>query len=157
MKTGKGQKGLTFVELLIVMIIIAILTAVAYPAYQNYTKKTKRTAVQAELLSIASALQRYKTANGTYRPANVPVTLAMLGYQVNNEGNYAFPSNETPAYTISLSDVTANGWRMNARPRNGQLGDGYLGLNHNDLRCWNKSDVMWCQPNRADGWENQTP
>lgn len=155
MQIGRYKKGLTLVELLIVIVIIGILAALAYPAYQSYTKKTKRVEVQAEMLSIASHLQRYTVANATLRPNNVPVTLEILGYPVNKDGEYSFPSNQTATYTISLNDVTANGWRMNAQPRNAQLGDGYLGLNHNNLRCWNKSDVMWCQPNTADGWDKQ--
>lgn len=150
------NKGITLLELMIVVVIIAILGTIAYPAYQNHLKKTHRIEAQAELIKIASQLQRYKIANFTFRPNDTPVTLATLGYPVNNLGEYSFPPNQTATYTISLSDVTANGWRMNARPRNGQLGDGYLGLNHNSLRCWNKSDVMWCQPNRANGWDSQS-
>ena len=153
MQIGRYSKGFSLIELMIVVAIIAIIAAIAYPSYQSYVKKTKRVEDQAELLSIASHLQRYKVANATFRPNNVPVTLAMLGYPVNSDGHYSFPRNQTATYTISLSDVTANGWRMNARPRNTQLGDGYLGLNHNGLRCWNKSDVMWCQPNRPNGWD----
>ncbi|MTD12090.1 prepilin-type N-terminal cleavage/methylation domain-containing protein [Acinetobacter sp. YIM 103518] len=157
MQIGKNGRGFSLIELMIVVAIIAIIAAIAYPSYQNYVQKTKRVEVQAEMLSIASHLQRYKVANATFRPNNVPVTLEILGYPVNKDGEYSFPRNQNATYTISLNDVTANGWRMNARPRNAQLGDGYLGLNHNNLRCWNKSDVMWCQPNKADGWDKQGP
>ena len=157
MQIGKYSRGFSLIELMIVVAIIAIIAAIAYPSYQNYVQKTKRVEVQAEMLSIASHLQRNKVANATFRPNNVPVTLEILGYPVNKDGEYSFPRNQNATYTISLNDVTANGWRMNARPRNAQLGDGYLGLNHNNLRCWNKSDVMWCQPNKADGWDKQGP
>lgn len=157
MQIGNQQKGFTLIELMIVVAIIGIISAIAYPSYQNYVKKTKRVEVQAELLSIANHLQRYKVANFTFSPNDKAVTLEMLGYPVDKSGQYSFPPNQTATYAISLNDVTENGWRMNAKPLNGQLGDGYLGLNHNGLRCWNKSDVIWCQPNRANGWDNQTP
>lgn len=157
MQIGSDEKGFTLIELMLVVAIVGILAAIAYPAYQGYVKKTKRVEIQAELSKIANHLQRYKAANATFRPNNVPVTLAMLGYPVNADGHYSFPPNQTATYAISLSDVTVSGWRINAQPLNGQLGDGYLGLDHKNLSCWTKSDAIPCQPNKIDGWNSQTP
>lgn len=153
MKLG-SSKGFTLIELMIVVAIIGILAAIAYPSYDNYRKKVRRVEVQAEMLNIASQLQKYKVINGTYRPANISIKLDAIGYTVNDSGIFFFPSNQAGTYKISLQDVTNNGWLIVAMTENAQKGDGSLGLDHNGYRCWSKgSDLGRCTPNSATKWD----
>lgn len=157
MEVAVKHKGLTLIELIIVVAILGIIAAIAYPSYKNAGQKTKRIEAQAELVNIAGQLQRFKMANYSFTPNGTAVTLASLGYAVNSSGEYSFPPNKTATYTITLNAVTANSWRLSARPVGGQLGNGYLGLNQADMRCWSSSDVMWCDPNSSTSWTTQSP
>ncbi|MBI1451825.1 MULTISPECIES: type IV pilin protein [Acinetobacter] len=157
MEVAVKHKGLTLIELIIVVAILGIIAAIAYPSYKNAGQKTKRIEAQAELVNIAGQLQRFKMANYSFTPNGTAVTLASLGYAVNSSGEYSFAPNKTATYTITLNAVTANSWRLSARPVGGQLGNGYLGLNQADMRCWSSSDVMWCDPNSSTSWTTQSP
>lgn len=157
MEVAVKHKGLTLIELIIVVAIVGIIAAIAYPSYKNAGQKTKRIEAQAELVNIAGQLQRFKMANYSFTPNGTAVTLASLGYAVNSSGEYSFSPNKTATYTITLNAVTANSWRLSARPVGGQLGNGYLGLNQADMRCWSSSDVMWCDPNSSTSWTTQSP
>lgn len=150
------NKGFTLIEIMIVVVIIGALFAIGYQSYQSYVKKTKRIEAQAALVKIAGELQRYKAINHTFKPNGIALTLSDLGYSVDSNGQYSFPAGQVTTYTFSLNAVTQNSWRLSARPRNGQLGDGYLGLDQNGMRCWNSSDIMWCQPNSATSWDKQS-
>lgn len=63
------NKGFTLIELMIVLAIIGILAAISYPSYQESTAKTRRANVQAELLGLSSALERYYSQNNHYSNA----------------------------------------------------------------------------------------
>lgn len=134
----KIKKGFTLIELMIVVAIIAILAAIAYPSYQEYVRKTKRVESQAELISIAGQLQRYKVANFSFEKREgdktVPIILADIGHSA------LLPSSGNALYDVSLTDVTANAWTLTATPKNNttQTMDGIFRLNHRDQRCWDK-------------------
>ena len=60
------QKGFTLIELMIVVAVVAILAAIAYPSYQNQLQQARRADGTAELLDIASRLERYHSEFGVY-------------------------------------------------------------------------------------------
>ena len=51
MKTIKGNKGFTLVELLIVIAIIAILVAIAIPVFNKYREVAARSVVQSDAMN----------------------------------------------------------------------------------------------------------
>ena len=59
------------IELMIVVAIIGIIATVAYPSYQGFIKSASRSAAQADLMSLAAALERHKAASYTYEAAAV--------------------------------------------------------------------------------------
>lgn len=62
----RKEKGFTLIELLIVIIILAVLAGIAIPSYLTITNRAKRSATQAELSSIAVALEMYNADNSKY-------------------------------------------------------------------------------------------
>ena len=73
----RSQAGFTITEVVIATLIIAILSSIAYSNYTEQVRKVRRGDAQAALLSLANALERYKTNNvGTattgYNGAAVP-------------------------------------------------------------------------------------
>ena len=149
---------MTLIELMIVIVIVSILSAIAYPAYQNHLKKTQRVEMQAELINLSSHLQRYKIANFTFVPANTPITLADLGYTLNN-GSLLLPTGNKPTYEVTLGNVAANTWTLTAAPINSQLGDGFIVMNHRGERCWSKgtgkTNGTACVPTASTNWDGK--
>ena len=137
---------------MIVVAIIGILAAIAYPSYQEHVRKTKRVEVQAELMELASKMQRYKIANFNFLQANgSPMTLVNIGETVP----LTLPRQGQALYTITLTDVSANTWTLNAVPISGtsQQADGHNRLNHRGEKCWNKASS--CTPSATTNCDSR--
>ncbi|WP_180178759.1 type IV pilin protein [Acinetobacter sp. YH01013] len=152
----KHFSGFTLIELMIVVAIVAILAAIAYPSYQEYVRKTKRVEAQAELMELASKLQRYKVVNFTFIQADGnPITLANIGETVP----LTIPRQGQALYTVTLTGVTANTWTLTATPTGSQSTDGHLVLNHRGQRCWtkgsDKNSGTACVPSATSNWDGK--
>ena len=60
------HRGFTLIELMIVVAIVAITAAIALPSYQNQMQKTRRGAAKADLIELASFMQRFYTENNRF-------------------------------------------------------------------------------------------
>lgn len=145
MKLG-NQQGFTLVELMIVVAIIGILATIAYPSYTQYKQKVSRGEVKAEMLMIASDLQKYKVVNNGYLINNTPITLSTLGRIAN------YPTHGPTLYQIALEDVTRHGWTLIATPKNQQEGTGGIALNHRGEKCWVKGAAV-CSLSSTSSWD----
>lgn len=114
----RQTKGFTLIELMIVVMIVSILAMVAIPAYQGQVTSARRGDAQAVLLSLSNAMERYYTQNNTFAGA-------ALG------AGGIFP-NEAPLdgsskyYDLSIAASSATSYTIQAKPKNGQAGDGCL-------------------------------
>ncbi|MDK1684485.1 type IV pilin protein [Acinetobacter terrestris] len=136
-----GKRGFTLVEVIVVVAIIAIIAAIAIPSYQNYVRKTKRAEVQAEMMEVASQLQRYKIANFNYRQSVsgstvTPINLTRVGY------TNAAPNSQNNLYQFNLSfNADATQWILSAVPvsSGAQSSDGVSCINDRGQRYWTKA------------------
>jgi len=104
------NNGFTLIELMIVVAIVAILTTVAYPSYIDNVRKTKRASVQADLMELASYMERSFTENNVYNSATASDTLTASGITSDD-------------YTLSISTLNATEYILKAAPTGNQSSD----------------------------------
>ena len=110
-KPQRVRRGFTLIELMIVVAVVAILAAVALPTYQDSVRKARRTEAKASLSVAAQMMERYLTEKGSYTGA----TLGSGGvYADHSENNH---------YALSLADLGATTFTLNATPLSGQAVD----------------------------------
>lgn len=135
-----GNNGFTLIEIMIVVTIIGILSMIAYPNYREYVRKTHRATVKTVMTDIATDLQHYHAIHGSYfKPMGQSISLADLGWPVDASQQVLTPQHQ-PVYQLSLTDVDAGYWVLQATPVSGsiQAADGILKLDAKQQRCWNK-------------------
>lgn len=136
--------GFTLIELMVVVAVVAILGAIAYPSYQAHINKSRRADAQVGLVELAQFMERHYTSNGGYLSGG------------NTGGAPTLPFTSTPKgsgnsfYALSLSEVSAQAYVLQAVPENAMSGDkcGTLTLSHTGVRgqaaglslreCWGR-------------------
>lgn len=105
----KKDRGISFVEVLVVMSILAILSAISIPNFMNYLKKTKVRVAKVTLASIRTAMEMYKNKNDTYPKTGGVTSLTSL---YNTLSPYLPPKNPNdpfPAEFLKDSPVVYQG------------------------------------------------
>ncbi len=144
----RRYRGVTLLELMIVVAIISILATIAYPSYQGYITRTNRSAAKSALLEAANRQEQFFADNKRYA-----ADLADLGYggsafMINSQGEPVPDLSSKRCYGLSLTNVTAMTYTMNATPQLEQASHdtqcGALTLTHTGIRgqsgvstkCW---------------------
>ena len=159
----KNNTGFTLLELMVSVLIIGILMAMAVPQYNNYINRSNRTAMQADLMRIASALERVRAVQLTY--ANAKLTDANIYgsavYPVGSAGTKVLynltlgPSNGASTVQTVSADITTT-WEISAVPANRQAKDGMMKLNSLGQSCWNKGNATSCNvTDTTQSWRNK--
>jgi type IV pilus assembly protein PilE len=105
------QRGFTMIEVVIVCAIVAILSAIALPSYLNAVQKSRRTDAKSAMIGAAGQMERYFTERGTFATA----TLGSGG---------VYPSTSLNGYyVLSITNLTATTYTLNAVPAAQQVGD----------------------------------
>lgn len=123
--------GFTLIELMIVVAIIGILSSIAYPSYVESVRKSKRSDARAQLVEVASFMQKFYSQNDRFDQANndaeMPIVLPLALTTVPRGGA------GTPYYKISFvaDSLTKRGFTLQAVPNGSMAGDkcGALRLN----------------------------
>lgn len=105
------SRGFTLIELLISCVIVGVLAAIALPSYQKQVQKTRRSDAKSALVGAAGQMERYFTERSTYATA----TLGSGGvYPATTQNGY---------YALSLANLTATTYTVQAAPAGAQVGD----------------------------------
>lgn len=111
--TPAGRTGFTLIELLVVIAVIAILAAMIIPISGAVNRNKVRAKASAELATVESAIENYKTKLGHYPPDN-PNSAAVnsLYYELNGTtasrdatGKPAFFETLDTSASISVADL----------------------------------------------------
>lgn len=87
------SNGFTLIELLVVIAIIAILAAIAFPVFSRAKDSAYRSSDMANMNSIRTALQLYRTDQGGFPPA-------LLGYATSYMGGVPSANDVVPANQV---------------------------------------------------------
>ena len=83
-----GQIGFTLIELIIVVAIISIVAALAVPLYANEEARARIAKVQAEIRTLACAVNLYKAHMGTLPFALTDLTTAAVNGRNQSAGPF---------------------------------------------------------------------
>ena len=124
--TGKFQRGVTLMELMVVVVIIGILAAIAFPSYSSHLAKGRRASAQAHLMDISQRQQQYLLDARSYASS-----LTAL--------NMTTPSDVSAYYNaidILLVAGPPPGFTLTATPKAGtaQANDSVLSINQAGLK-----------------------
>lgn len=114
--------------------IVAILAAVAYPSYQDSVRKTKRATAQADLMELASFMERFFTENNKYDKTTAGTDIVLPNNITNDDYTFTNP----------IPDLTATKYTLTAVPQGAQASDicGTLTLSQTGAKgadttgCW---------------------
>ncbi len=107
------QRGFTLLELMITCAVVAILAAIAIPSYLNAVQQSRRSDATSALAGAAGQMERYFTERGTYATATLGSTSTSV-YPSTSQNGY---------YNLSLTNLTATSYTLNAVPTGYQAGD----------------------------------
>lgn len=120
-----SKQGFTLMEMMITILVISIITAIAYPSYRDNVRRGDRAEARAALMENAQFMERVFTENNAYDKA----TSASLPRTVT-------PANSTGTsvkYQITLSNVSATAFTLQAEPKNSASADSCGKLTVNNL------------------------
>jgi len=124
------QFGFNLIELMIVVAIIGIIAAIAYPSYLEQVMQTRRANAQADMLELASYVERFYSENYTYAGAGA------------NQPFGQSPQTGQSYYQLNLQNLTTTGFDVQATPQGSQANDscGTMTLNETGAgtpaNCW---------------------
>ncbi len=119
-----GQGGFTLIELIIVVAVISIVAALAVPLYANEEARARMAKVQAEIRTLACAVNLYKAHMGTLPVTLLALTTAAVNGRNESDGPFVLsipppPRGGSPAWgAITYTSSTAGTFSIIA------IGDG---------------------------------
>jgi prepilin-type N-terminal cleavage/methylation domain-containing protein len=151
------QRGVTFIELMVVITIISILTMIALPSYLQYTRQAVRTQAAIYLTYLAHEAQDYLIIHRNYPNSWAAFETGFYddeGYGDNSAGQTVSKHYQWPP-TIEAKNHREDGWSGPPRftftlvPTSTLMaGDGFM--------CIDNTGIMmrWCETLEPKPWNN---
>lgn len=142
MHRSGASRGFSLIEVAISAVVIGILAAMVYPNLREHVAKARRADAQAVLLEAAQFMERFYTENGRYHPprGGAPASTLLRAWlpEAPKDAGVKY-------YDIALPAVAQETYRLEAVPKNAQLGDrcGTLTLTNTGetgvyANCWRR-------------------
>ena len=117
---GRKVRGFTLIELMIAVAIVGILSAIAYPSFVEQLRQSRRADCASALVSLANAMERHYTVNGTYLGAATggadTGAPAIFATSSPVDGGEAY-------YNLTIQNATASTFTVQATPTGAQASD----------------------------------
>jgi general secretion pathway protein G len=104
-RPGKGQRGFTLIELMVVIVILGILAAIIAPRIIGRTDEAKVTKAKVQIRNFETALKMYKLDNGTY-----PTTEQGLEALIQKPSVGVIPKNWREGGYLEMNKVPLDSW-----------------------------------------------
>ena len=129
---GRPLRGFTLIELMITVAIVGILAAVAYPSYLEQVAKGRRTEAKAILLQANQWMERFYAENYRYDQNTAAPPVAVTDAALFAGRFSQSPPSGGAAYTIGLTDLAAQSYRVQATRTGSMAADacGDFVINH---------------------------
>lgn len=137
--------GFTLIELMIVVAIIAILASIAYPSYVDSTRTANRSSAQADLMQLASFMERNFSEANRYDQdsSGTAINTAALPFdQIPRTGVATY--NYTIAFSSTAPCTTATCFTLTATPAGGQAADSCGNLTYTQAGVKSASGTGTC-------------
>lgn len=126
----RAPRGFTLIEVMIVVAVVALLSTIALPAYRGSVMKARRADARSALVTAAQMMERYATENAAagYSTATLSDTPGpTVVFRQTSDDRY---------YLLSIGNLSATTFTLNAAPQGSQLGDacGTLTLDERGVR-----------------------
>ena len=109
---GRGERGVTLIELVVVVAVIAILSTVAIPSYRNHVLRSHRTEARAALLALATAQEKFHLTCHRYAAELDPEQEPDCG-----AARLDFPTlSDRGLYTVRITSADASSWTAESLP-----------------------------------------
>lgn len=137
----KPQQGFSLIELMISVAIIGVIASIAYPSYQGFMVNTNRGAAQADLMSLAAAMERHKAASFSYTAAAVSAADTGKPAVFHQHSPSAEPYAKRK-YDLYISESSGSAFLIEAKPVTGtpQAGDGNVAYYSDGRRAWDSNN-----------------
>ena len=133
----RSNKGVTFIELIIVIVVVGILAAIAIPVYTSYMQRGRRTDAKTALEQLRAAQEMRRAEQGGYSTdATLNELVTTWGVQSNPVGDYNLQF--AAGFVLNLNSFTAQATPFTAR----QLSDGSLFINNLNQK-WDAQGIYY--------------